>query len=74
MDGLAYRLHRSIECGYQAWVQSLLTGVILSHRSAQAGIVSNPLSGGCEALEIPDGLNPSWRSPLLLRRAYPMSE
>jgi hypothetical protein len=34
VDGLACRLHRSTDCGYQAQLQSLLMGAAPSHHSA----------------------------------------
>jgi hypothetical protein len=49
MDGLAYRLHRPTDCGLQAWVHSLLTGVIPSHRIAWVSAALDHLFGGCEA-------------------------
>jgi hypothetical protein len=48
VDGLAYHVHRPMDCGFQALVQSPLTGIILSHHLAQVGIVSDPLSRGAK--------------------------
>jgi hypothetical protein len=49
VDGLTCHLHRRMDCGCQAWIPSLQTGVVSSHCLAQVGVVSDPLSRGCEA-------------------------
>jgi hypothetical protein len=48
VDGLACRLYRPPDCDYQAWVQSLLMGTILSHHIAQVSAVFDRLFEGCE--------------------------
>jgi hypothetical protein len=49
VDEIACRLYYPTNCGWQAWVQSLLTGIVLSHRTALVGATLVRLSGGCEA-------------------------
>jgi hypothetical protein len=46
VDGLAFRLHRPTDFGCKAPVQSLLTGIISSHHSAQTDAISDRLSMG----------------------------
>jgi hypothetical protein len=52
VDRLACHLHWSMDYGYQARVQSPLTGAIPSHQTTQASTFSNRLSGGCEDPEM----------------------
>jgi hypothetical protein len=71
MDGLAYRLQRPTNCGWQAWVQSLLTDVVPSHCTAS----SDHLSGGVKPLgratwRSVDCLGPWWIESLMERPAF----
>jgi hypothetical protein len=45
VEGLRYPLHQPMDCSWQAWEQSLLTGVVLSHHTVQADVPLDHLPG-----------------------------
>jgi hypothetical protein len=49
VDGLAFHLHRPTDFGCKARIQSLLTGIISSHHSAQTDAISDRLSMGVQS-------------------------
>jgi hypothetical protein len=49
VDALAHRLHQPTNYGGWVWVQSPLTGVVPSHRTAWVSAALDHLFGACEA-------------------------
>jgi hypothetical protein len=72
VDGLACRLHRPTNCGWQAWEHNPLIGAVMSHHiavdgGAFLGGVKPPRWDIWRVVDRPgsDGLNLSWRSLIL---------